>query len=553
MKVVLVWAKVPKERNLSAPFGICYIASYVRRELGLTVDIIDANLERLTVQETVKRVLDGGYHVVGISFMTPQADFAFELTKAIKEANKDILVVHGGVHPTVNPMDSMNNLADFCVIGEGEITFKELLESLEDGKNYKEIDGLAYGENGEIAFTKQREFKEDLDEFPPPAFDLVSIERYEENLHVKAGLAIPLMASRGCPFNCSFCTSPTIWRRTVRFRSPENILDEIRGYIEKYGVRKFHFYDDNFLLSEKRMDEFCKAVKESDLSFEWICLGRTDTINRHPEILRTMKEAGCLGLEIGVETLDDNVLKSTNKKVTSSDSLKALERVIDAGMEIACLQLMTFNVGETIYGHYLQNRKLMDATGEKKVFFGQFATPYPGTMFNKTASHDGMVLVEAWSDYVTSNVNFIPKTLLGEQPRRTLRRLRASDMMIILKAYSRFEKFGIFDVRSIRNHRKRLRLFYRHCDGQNSMEDISRALGRRFGMGDREALGYTAKVMVIMSQLGLVEPHNIKDYPRRIEPDWQKRFYGVNSNWRMNIHIISRFSSMIGKNLVNRS
>jgi radical SAM superfamily enzyme YgiQ (UPF0313 family) len=380
----------------------------------------------------------------------------------------------------------------------------------------------------------------------------VSIEKYEENLHVKKGLAIPLMASRGCPFNCSFCTSPTIWRRTVRFRSPKNILEEIRGYIEKYNVRKFHFYDDNFLLSEKRMGEFCKAVSESDLNFEWICLGRTDTINRHPEILKTMKDAGCLGLEIGVETLDDNVLKSTNKKVTSSDSLNALKRVLDSGMQIACLQLMTFNVGETIYGHYFQNKKLLEATGQKKVFFGQFATPYPGTRFNKTAPDDGIVLVENWSDYVTSNVNFMPRTLLDERPRRNLGRLRASDMMVILKEYAKFEKFGIFDMRAILNHQRRIKSFFRMCDGTNSMESISKELGRIFGMKSKEALAFTAKIMVIMSQLGLIAPHNMEQYPQKIVPDWQKRFYGIESNFRMNSYMARRFFGLMGKNLVRR-
>lgn len=552
MKVVLVWAKVPKERNLSAPFGICYIASYVRRELNLTVDIIDANLERLSVKETVKRILDNKYDLVGISFMTPQADFAFELTKEIKGADKDILVVHGGVHPTVNPLDSLNNHADYCVIGEGEITFKEMLESLRNGTKPHDIDGLAYKVNEEVKFTKPREFIENLDDIPPPAFDLLSIEKYKEDLHVKNGLAIPVMASRGCPFNCSFCTSPTIWRRTVRFRSPENILDEIRGYIDRYNIRKFHFYDDNFLLSEKRMEDFCRAVKKSRMKFEWICLGRTDTINRHPEILKTMKHAGCLGLEIGVETLDDNVLKSTNKKVTSSDSLNALKHVLDSGMQIACLQLMTFNVGETIYGHYFQNRKLMDATGEKKVFFGQFATPYPGTRFNKTASDDGIVLVESWSDYVTSNVNFMPRTLLDEMPRRTLGRLRASDMMVILKAYSKFEKFGIFDMRAILNYQRRIRTFYRLCDGTNSMESISKEMGKRFGMASKEALAFTAKIMVILSQLGLIKPHNMEKYPQTIVPDWQKRFYGIESNLRMNTYMARKFFGLMGRNLVKR-
>jgi radical SAM superfamily enzyme YgiQ (UPF0313 family) len=549
MKVVLVWARVPIDINISAPLGICYIAAQIRKELPVEVDIIDANQEKLSIDDALKRILDKKYDLVGISFMTPQADYAFELSKKIKESDKNILVVHGGVHPTVRPADSMNNHADYCVIGEGEITFKELLESIIKGEEPVNVRGIARNENGKIKINEPREFVKDLDILPYPAFDLVPIESYEENLHVRKGLAIPIMASRGCPFNCSFCASPTVWRRGVRYRSAENILDEIENYIKKYNVRKFHFYDDNFLLSAKRMNEFCDKLKEKDLNIEWICLGRSDTITRHPEVLNNMKEAGCVGLEIGVETLDENVLKSTSKKITVNESLSALRLILDSGLDIACLQLMTFNVGETIFGHYFQNKKLMEITGAKQVFFGQFATPYPGTRFRETAENDGIVLVEKWQDYVTSNVNFIPKTLLDEKPDRTLKRLRLSDLMIILKVQSKIENFSIYDRKAIFRARRRAQFYYNKCNGNSTLEKISKVMGNEFSLDYKEALRYTMKLTVIMSQLGLIKSKNMKQYPQKIKPDWQTRFYGIDSNFRMNLYIISRFFKLLGRNL----
>jgi len=553
MKVVLIWARVPLEINLSAPLGICYIAAYIRSELNVNVEIIDANQERLSVEETLKRILKKNYDVVGISFMTPQADYAYELSKKIKQANEKIYIVHGGVHPTLCPTDSLNNYADFCVIGEGEITFKELLETIMKEEERANVDGLAYKVNDEIKFTKPRQFVQNLDEIPSPAFDLLPIKKYKEDIHVRKGLAIPIMASRGCPFNCTFCASPALWRRKVRYRSAHNILDEIEKYIKEYNIRKFHFYDDNFLLSEKRMIEFCETVEKRGLDFEWICLGRADTINRYPEVLTKMKQAGCAGLEIGVETLDENVLSSTNKKITASESLIALRHILDSGLEIACLQLMTFNVGETIFGHYFQNRKLVEITGKKKVFFGQFATPFPGTRFGESAANDGVVLVEKWQDYLTTNVNFVPKTLLNERPETTLRKLRISDSIIILKEYSKLEKFGVYDIKTIIENIKRIQFFFNKCNGINTIENICKYMAKRFDLEYNVALVYTMKLVVIMSQLGLLKPKNMEQYPQEIVPDWQKRFYSINSNIDMNAYLFSRVFRLMAKNLAKRS
>jgi radical SAM superfamily enzyme YgiQ (UPF0313 family) len=552
MKVVLIWARVPIDINISAPLGICYIAAQIRDELPVDVDIIDANQEKLSIDDALKKILDKNYDVVGISFMTPQADYAFELSKRIKEIDENILVVHGGVHPTLRPFDSMKNNADYCVIGEGEITFKELLESIINGEEPVNVRGIARWDNGEIKINEPREFVKDLDTLLYPAFDLVPISEYEENLHIRKGLAIPIMASRGCPFNCSFCASPTVWRRVVRYRSAGNIIDEIEKYIKEYNVRKFHFYDDNFLLSAKRMNEFCDLVIQRGLDIEWICLGRSDTINRHPEVLNKMKQAGCVGLEIGVETLDENVLKSTSKKITADESLNALRHILNSGLEIACVQLMTFNVGETIFGHYFQNRKLMEITGDRRIFFGQFATPYPGTRFAETASKDGLVLVENWSDYVTTNLNFIPRTLLDEKPKRSLRRLRISDLAIIMKEYSRIQNPEALQLRSILSNQKIIRFFYSQCQGNNRVEDISKSMSSTFKMDYKEALDYTMKLVVIMSQLGLIKPENRDHYSQKITPDWQKRFYGIDSNSKMNMVWLSKYFKLKGARLRQR-
>jgi radical SAM superfamily enzyme YgiQ (UPF0313 family) len=288
------------------------------------------------------------------------------------------------------------------------------------------------------------------------------------------------------------------------------------------------------------MKEFCEAIEKRKIKIEWICLARADTINDHPEILMTMKNAGCVGLEIGVESLDENVLQFINKKINTTGSMEALKTILESGLEIACLQLMTFNVGETIFGHYIQNKMLTDITGDKKVFFGQFATPYPGSKFGDTAENDGMVLVENWQDYVTSNVNFIPNELLNEKPVRTLKRLRISDSIIIIREMRQLEDLA----RTTKNHfdiLTKIQFFYKYCNGKNSVEDISYRIGKRFNLVNRDALAHTVKIVVIMSQLGLIRPYNMHDYPQNIVPDWQKRFFGFNSNLDMNMYLLSGF------------
>jgi hypothetical protein len=213
---------------------------------------------------------------------------------------------------------------------------------------------------------------------------------------------------------------------------------------------------------------------------------------------------------------------------------------------------MTFNVGETIFGHYYQNKKLREITGENKVFFGQFATPYPGSRFAETANDDGIVLVEKWQDYVTTNVNFVPRGLLDERPIRNLKRLRMTDSMKIIRELGRIEDFSLVDMKVIIDTLKKIRFFYQNCNGKNSLEEICGKMLQRFDIGYKDSLSSTMKIAVILSQLGLIKPDDMVQYPEKILPDWQKRFYGIDSNLNMNIYLLFDFFSIITKNITKR-
>ena len=514
------WAK-------TEPIGLAYIASYLLgRSHRVDVRIIDADVLGLSVSEVMAEL--GNEDIVGLTFMTPQTDFAYELSKLVKENCKETLVVHGGVHATAKPQESLSNYADYCVVGEGEVTFAELVDFIDRGEEITDVKGLVYKNRDAIIFTGSRPFIENLDSIPYPAWNLLPLDRYTENIHVKIGKALPVMSSRGCPYDCSFCATPGFWRREVRYRSVKNVVGELKDDISKYHINKFHFYDDIFILNYERTKEVCNEMIAQGLDIEWVCLARADIINNHPDILDLLRDSGCRGVEIGVESGDQQVLDKVNKKQTLEDVRRAFEHMKRSGLEVATLQLMTFNIGETILGQYRGNEFLVGLTGRHGVFFGQFATPYPGSRFGETARNDGLLLMSKWSDYMIQQVNFVPNSLLLEKPIKNrfgtnasiitmLENLKAADVGMALAEHR------IFDTINIYNLIKKIKDVYNSCDGTRNLKEIAEDIARKHCIGFNEALRFVSKNIVIFAQLGLIRTNNDTIQPVNFE--WIGKYY----------------------------
>jgi radical SAM superfamily enzyme YgiQ (UPF0313 family) len=292
------------------PLGVAYLAA-VLRERGLEVDLFDASFARQPLREIARLVADTHYDLVGISAMTSMIGDAAEIARAVKSVSPETVVIAGGPHPTVAPEHTLSlGVFDAVVLGEGEETLPALIEG---GLRIEEQPGLCYVREGELVRNERAEPIADLDCLPLPAWDMLDMPKYLSLWYqldaVRYGLrGTSIMASRGCPYNCSYCqpTLRTIFGRRVRRRSPRSLVAEAAQLKDRYGIEGLMWLDDTFLLDRGWMGELCDAFIEADLGLVWGCNVRADVCDR--EALAEMKEAGLRIVHVGIESASQRVL-----------------------------------------------------------------------------------------------------------------------------------------------------------------------------------------------------------------------------------------------------
>ncbi|MHC4617538.1 MAG: B12-binding domain-containing radical SAM protein [Planctomycetota bacterium] len=333
--------------NRYFPLGLAYLAAFLR-DKGHDVLIYDADCNvnpskmdftrledsypfylkslrddsHIIWKEMRERIRSFKPDIVGISVWTTFAASAFKIASLCKEYDKTMPVVVGGPHITIKCQEVIRICpdVDFLVRGEGEETFLELVEKLQDTnevktKQLRNIKGIVFRENGKVIHNPDREFIQNLDLIPFPARDtLLNSGSYSSE---DMGL---LMTSRGCPYNCSYCAT-SIWKRKIRYRSIDNIVEEIKLVISAYGTRQFTIKDDSFTVNRKRVLEFCDRLEKENLGINWDCNARVDVVDE--ELLKKMKAAGCNGIKVGIETGSQRVLGLINKRTTLAQAREA--------------------------------------------------------------------------------------------------------------------------------------------------------------------------------------------------------------------------------------
>ncbi len=182
-----------------------------------------------------------------------------------------------------------------------------------------------------------------IDAYGIPDWDCISLELYNENIHIdKINKALPIMASRGCPYSCEFCSTYLTWGHKVRYRSVDLVISEIESNIEKYGIRNFHFYDDNLLLNKEWVRDFSECLLEKNIDIQWICLSRPELILKNENLLQLMQASGCKGFELGYETSDETLYNRMNKKNDKSYFIGTYELLKRLKFEMIEFLLMFF-------------------------------------------------------------------------------------------------------------------------------------------------------------------------------------------------------------------
>jgi radical SAM superfamily enzyme YgiQ (UPF0313 family) len=299
---------------------LIYDADHADHPVGMTsqelLDVFPRYLEGLQQpehpiwREAEEVMREFAPDLIGITYLSTKKGSVETLTRMAKSLFPDVPVVLGGSHPSFLPESSLEQTgADFVVMGEGEETLADLIRRIEAGDTrYADIPGLAYRDaSGSIVTTAPRPLIDDLDSLPFP--DRESLYRPDSYRSDDMGM---IMTSRGCPFNCTFCSS--LWGQRIRHRSIPNILSEIRYLHERFGTRNIYFKDDTFTADRKWVNAFCEAISRTDPSISWECLTRIELVNR--DLIESMRAAGMFNLKIGIETGSERLLRATNKKLS---------------------------------------------------------------------------------------------------------------------------------------------------------------------------------------------------------------------------------------------
>lgn len=414
MKIILInpmftlYGGVKGHGGSSPPINLGYVASYVRSQKPhYDLSILDAEALKLTYKDVENHVARERPDVVGITANTPAFHHVTNIAKSCKNVDKKIKVVVGGPHPSGLPEKTIRvRTIDYVVVGEGEVTFFELLNALEQGKNLNTVDGLLYKEHDQIIRTQPRELLKNLDILPFPARDLMPHDLYAPapTKRVSNFQATSICSARGCPFDCTFCGAKLVWQRKYRFRSSKNVVDEIEHCVA-WGVREFNFTDELFTANAERVHELCEEILQRNLDIAFTCMSRVGAFVAK-DMLQVMKKAGCKQISFGIESGSQTVLDTMHKKIRIDEARDSIQLVKDAGIKTHA-SYMIGNLEET----QETIRQTIELAKELNTDIAAFfvTSPFPGTELWNEAVRRGYVREDVkWIDFSPLSSQGVP-------------------------------------------------------------------------------------------------------------------------------------------------
>lgn len=405
------------------PLGIGYVAGYIREHGKHEVKIHDGLLRNSTTTDFVNVLSSFSPDVVGISGQTtPSIYDVYQTAKVVKNYNPSILVVVGGAHVTFQDEEVLRDCPeiDIVVRGEGEVTMNELLQEFNGVHSNCSVAGTTYRRNGSIVRNPERPYISDLDSLPFPAYDLLDLNQY----FAKGNRFASMITSRGCPYQCTFCSSSRITGKRWRGRSPENVIEEIQFLQSEYSVRDVTFIDDLFTFDYQRVADICNLINSETDDITWTCSSRADIMSRHPEMASWLKSAGCHTIYIGAESGNQRILNLIKKGIRLSQIKKSVQIAKEVGLQV----VLSFILG--IPGETEEDmRSTIDFACSLDPDLAQFTicTPYPGTPMYDEAMENDWIITTDWSEFTVID----PILNLPEISRKTIKNY-------LKKAYSKF-------------------------------------------------------------------------------------------------------------------
>ena len=386
------------------PQGIAYIASILRQH-NYYVEIYHQDVHHYPESHLTEYLNQNEFDVIGTGVIGGYYQYKklLKISEAINASKKrPSYYVLGGHGPSPEPEYFLRKTnADIVVIGEGEETIVELMDSISNNKSLSQVKGIAFSSGGKIQINERRSLIQNIDSIPFPAYDMFPIEYYRLMRLPHSNnrdFALPVLSARGCTFKCNFCYRMD---KGYRARNPEAIIEEIKYLNKDYDINYIEFADELLMSSKARIIELCEAIIKSNFGFKWFCSGRLNYAT--PEVLKMMKTAGCVFINYGIESFDDIALKNMNKALKTKQIISGIEATLTAGISPG-YNIIFGNIGETkeILNKGVEFLLIYDDGAQLRTI--RPVTPYPGSPLYYYAIEKGL-LKDVEDFYENKHVN----------------------------------------------------------------------------------------------------------------------------------------------------
>lgn len=429
MHILLINPKNKKNNNYTIipNIGLGYLASALLKDKH-NVSILDCVKEGYDIDRLQRYLRKRKFNLVGINVFTYSINSVREYTRLIKNINKNVFIVVGGPHPTVEPIETLQILkeADFGFCGEGEVGFPELVKYLEK-KNainkdiLNNIQNLIWRDNGRI-ICNSKETIEDLNKVPYPAWDLMRPQEYPgvpNGIFSKEYKVAAIIATRGCPCNCTFCAGSRISGNKIRMRDIENIIEEIKLLNTKFGIKEIHIEDDNFTQNRWFVKSFCEGLINHKINVWWACPNgvRLDTLDR--ELLKLMEKSGCYSLAVGIEFGSQRILNHAQKGL-SLETIKEKINLIKNETKIEITGFFIIGYPEETINDIKSTISLaVDLNIDRANFFN--FSPFPGSKIHEILKERGELKNINYNSLYLHNISYNPPGISKEKMRKLQR------------------------------------------------------------------------------------------------------------------------------------
>lgn len=437
-KILFIRPQAPGPRFI--PFGILYLVGYLKKnKFPVEINIFDLRDLSLTNDQITEHIKNYAPDLIGISSLSNESVFTHQLVETCHKSLPDVPIILGGPYAAAEWRYALKDRdIDYCVVGEGEETFLEVLNALENGNNPSIVDGVASRDKkGNPLLNNPRKFIQNLDEIPFPAYEMLDVKDYfsKVNSHLTAFSlkrhTAPIFTSRGCPYRCTFCHD--IFGKKIRYRSVGNVIDEIDLLVGKYGVEEIHFEDDSFNINMKRAKNICNEIlkKNYNLKFAFPNGIRADYVDE--ELIDLFYHIGVYSIAYGIESTSETVCKSIKKSLNIEKLNRAIEITAKRGIVVS---------GYFMIGFPNETEKEMEDTirfaCQSRLHISTFSRviPFPGTELYNEVLRLGFKYNRKMFDKITYekiSINFsaLSDELLESKIRSALRRFYLNPARLI--------------------------------------------------------------------------------------------------------------------------